>query len=720
MDSSAYNKPISWSDRALLLSGFSLIACLLSVPCVFSKSAWAATDSKTRSAAEVEDRINKAIKEAEKKLGANPVVEEVRKDLRTNLVPAKASASQSPAPTPAVKAQASMTKTSQPMVKSPAPAPAAPKQSSNIKPQVEPPASPARIVSVVSSDPPAETGSHAMKFKSADPRKQASELAWKASGTYGRREEYNAAYELTQEALKIDPQNRVARDVQQRIARDIRDRPMDIGGTDKTISPPEGRIALAVALSDGLVTLEEAEDIALKNSLMLESLRHRVAGARHKINEALRAFLPTMNADISIGGGAVGSNQQPYDSEKYLASFSQPLYYGGELIFTLKQAQASLRSDELKYQKERTDILRQLGEAYRNAVNAVYNLNYQQELFRQVVEYKRQQDKAYESRLVAEIEHLEISSIYNQVAFQKETAVTTQKSANLTLCQAIGVSADQPIPVDPTVQVDRLNNVDLEDYLNRVGIGNYDIRIKQATLESAYYSSKVFDAQRMPRVDLRGNVGMAGEASHTHFDYNTGLRDELGSEESANWRSAGRPDLEKEYSLIAEVKMPFGPNTVGYTNQRRFFAPSISSFQGSNDYKHSFTLGVLDRLSNRTDEEIAKADYLKAMAELQKEKTDQEINARQAYYDYESALLQLETSDAKILFRERQVKILEQTTKMEEAKLTELLNEMVGLAEDRYSRITAISSANNALAKMDYLAGTEGINTRYEIQPSQK
>lgn len=638
---------------------------------------------------EMVDRINKAISDAEKKLGSNPVVEEVRKDIRTNLTPARQSA-------PVVKTQ--------PVRQ--APPALSPARASGSVPSQTPPA-PSSALAL----PPQED---AAPFRSAvikTPKQQAQEIAWQADRAYFGQGQYEDGYELAEQSLKIDPENRKAKFVQHRINKALEKRPMDLGGKDRTISPPEGKIALTVAMSDNLVTLSEAEDIGVKNSLMLESLRHRVLGARRKVDEALRAFFPTASLEFSGGGGLI--SEYSYHSQRAMMNFSQPVFYGGELMFTLRQAKASLRADELRYQKERTDVVRQVGEAYRNSVNAVYNLEYQNELFKQISEFKIRQDKAYESELVPEIDKLEMTSIYNQVAFQKETAVTTQKSANLTLCQAIGVNADQPIPVDPSIEVGRLKAVDLEQYLNRVGTGNFDIRIRQATLEGAYYAAVVFDAQKLPRVDLRGNWGWSGESRNVKLP-----EDQLGGD-NANVGPFSL-DTEKEEAIIATVSVPWGPNTTSYSYQRRFFAPTVSSFQGSEDYKHAVTTSFFDRMSNMTDEELAKAEYLKTMAELQKERTDQEINARQAYYDYENALLQLETSTTRIVFRERQVKILEQTTQMEEAKLTELLNELVSLAEDRYSKVAAVSSANNALAKMDYLAGMEGMNTQYDIQPAKK
>lgn len=685
------NHPKKWAMAGV----FFLLPSLLFLPHpAYSGTTPSPKSDVDESSAKVVERINKAIKEAEKKLGANPVVEEVRKDLKTNLTPVPKK--RQPAPVKKVAP-----------AKKPAPVKAASQPARPARPIVVKKEAPKTDSVVLKPSDPAAVPS-AIPFKSVNAKKQAQDIAWEAGRTYSRKEQYDDAYELADEALKIDPNNRKARYVKHRINKDIEERPTDVGGKNRTIAMPEGQVALKVALSDNMVTLQEAEDIAVKNSLMLESLRHRAAGARRKVGEAVRAFFPTAGLEFSHGGGVIADAS--YHSKRAMLNFSQPVYYGGELAFTLRQAQAGLRADELRYQKERTDILLQAGEAYRNAVNAVYNLNYQQELFKQISEFKTQQDKAFQSKLIAEIDQLEIASIYNQVSFQKETAVTTQKAANLTLCQAIGVRADMVLPVDPTVEVGRLQSADLEDYLNRVGTGNFDIRIRQATLESAYYGAKVFDAQRQPRVDLRGNWGWAGEAKVA----------KLPEDQDGAYAGPFHLDTEKEQSILATVAVPWGPNTTSYSYQRRFFAPTVSSFQGSEDFKHSLNTNFYDRLSNMTDEEIAKADYLKAMAELQKERTDQEINARQAYYDYESALLQLETSEAKIAFRERQVKILEQTTGMEEAKLTELLNEMVSLAEDRYSKITAVSSANNALAKMDYLAGMEGINSPYEIQSAQK
>ncbi|MBP9865591.1 MAG: TolC family protein [Candidatus Omnitrophica bacterium] len=673
MDSPNSKKRLFWTFRMLCVISMTAGACFLESETALSKTSSKAQPVQVANADQTVDRINKAIEEAEKKLGANPVVEEVRKDIRTNLVPASnhstATAVHRPQKYPKRVTGKSL---------------------ENNMPGDMP------VEAPIMRQPQ-------LGFKSANTKGQANSIAWKADQTYNaQKKDYLKAHELTTQALQIDPENRIAKEMQGRINADIENRPTDLGGMTQVIEPPDGKIALAVALSDGVVTLEEAESIAVKNNLMLHSLSQRVKAARRKVNEAIRAFFPTAGLEFASGGGVISSSG--YASKKAMLNFTQPVFYGGELIFTMKQAQSGLRSDEIKYDKEKADILRQLGEAYRNAVNALHNYEYQSELQETMGGITKVHEAVFKAELASEIEHLEIESIGNQVKFQVATAQTASKSSNLALCQAMGVGPDVAIPVDPDVRLTKIKDFNLEDYLKRVEIGNYDNRIRQATLEGAYYAAKVFDAQKMFRVDLRGNWGWSGEA----------FKQKLPDDYTTSFDGPFDVDTEHEQSLIATVSVPWGPNTTNYSYQRRFFAPTVSSFQGSEDFKHTISTNFFDRMASYTDEASAKADYLKAMAELQKEKADQNNSARQAYYDYEGALLQLETAQSKIDFRERQFQILNVTTQTEEARILELMNEHISLAEDRFSKLTAISSANNAAAKMDYLAGMEGTQTRYE------
>jgi outer membrane protein TolC len=324
-------------------------------------------------------------------------------------------------------------------------------------------------------------------------------------------------------------------------------------------------------------------------------------------------------------------------------------------------------------------------------------LEYQVELENSIKGIFQRSSKAYEAKLIPEIEFLEVEAIHNQVHFQRESANSGLKSAYLILYQNMGIGLDEQAAVDLDLEFQPVT-VEMEPFLRMVLANNLDIKIKEAAAETAYFGVKVFDAKKQPRVDVRGSVGLQGEVK-------------TGGDNATTGPFGTGPDLENEQYIAVNVSMPFGPHSSNYAYQRRFFGPTISAFQGSEDYKHTWGFNLFDKLAEMTDEDLAKADYLNALAELNHEKTTQTVSARDAYFEYNKSLLQLETSQFKIKHRTHQVALLEHTTKTEDSRITELMNEMVTLAEDKFSKVSSISSAKIALTDMNRLVGIEGYYT---------
>jgi len=530
-----------------------------------------------------------------------------------------------------------------------------------------------------------------------DPRTpEGQELLKEAGIAYQNPENYAEAYEMASRVLRIEPDNRQALHLQKKIRDDLETSFKDLVPQTHEYTPPEGVLAYKVAMSDGTLSKDEAVEIALKNSIMLESLRRQVESSKRKLLEAKRATFPTLDAEVSVNGGSVAGDA--YTGEAFKLNMSQPIFYGGELVFTIRQAEANVESDRLKYEQERQSTIHKVGEAYRAVASADYNSAFQTALLSELQEHVDRIKKAYEEKVASEIEKLEVESIFNQSVFQKESAMNTLKSAYLNLYQLLGLDIAEQAPVDLSLVFIPFE-VDIKALVSDVVRGNYDIRIKRSAAEGAYYGVKVYDAKKLPKVDMRGSLGLTGEVK-------------TGGDNATDGPFGSSPDLEDEKFIGINVSVPWGAHSVDYSYQRRFFGPTVLSLTGSDDYKHSWKFNWMDKLADLTDEEKAVADYLKAQAELRKERLEQTVEGRSAYYDYQNALLQIETSTSKIRFREKQVAILKHTTSMEESKVSQLLGEMVSLAEDKYARVSAIGSAKDALSKMDYLTGKEGFYER--------
>jgi len=536
-------------------------------------------------------------------------------------------------------------------------------------------------------------------------RKRAQEIANHAAAVYRDRRNYESAYELASEALRVDPQNRKAQKLQDRIAVDL-DQHIDVlSPLGHPYRPPEGVIAYKIAVSDQVITLAEATDIGLKNNVQLIGYEKKIKGAERKLTEARRAMFPSLSGETTRSGGTIGGTV--YIGESYKINFSQPVFDGGELLFTLRQAQANVESDKAKYGKERAEYLYRVHEAYRGTVGADYNLSYQSALFDEIDQVKVRVDKEYGLKLAAEIDYLDTLSIHNQVNFQKESAGSDLINAKLILAQEMGLDPDLPLPVDTSLKYAEIP-LDVPTIRHLAREHNWDMRIKDIAVKGAYYALKIFSAKKMPKIEMRGSFGLGAEQALSSTSTNS-----FGGVDSEPINGVSL-DLENEHFIGFEGSIPLGPNSVEYGYSRRFFAPTVSSFLGSEDYKHRAAFNLFDRLADMTDEEIAEADYMIAKAEYEKERLTTDVKAQEAYYSYKTALLQLNTSLSKIKFREKQVNILRLTTGMQEASVSSLLEQLVQLTEDRYSYVKAIGEIHSAVENINRIIGIEGY---YSAEP---
>src|SRR3989338_2670081 len=143
----------------------------------------------------------------------------------------------------------------------------------------------------------------------------------------------------------------------------------------KTIS--DGEAIYKVAVSDRDVSLKEAVEIGVANNIQLRALKKKIEVADAKLIEAKRALFPTVQGVWQTNGGHVagqvlatdGSNdnipgQRFYKGETRKINLNQPLFYGGELVLTVKQAEENLKSAKSEYSKGRGEYVHQVRTAY--------------------------------------------------------------------------------------------------------------------------------------------------------------------------------------------------------------------------------------------------------------------------------------------------------------------------------------------------------------------
>jgi len=466
------------------------------------------------------------------------------------------------------------------------------------------------------------------------------------------------------------------------------------GGGYEEAKLSEGEALYKVAVSDKKVTLKEAVEIGLANNLALQALKKRAEAAEAKLTEAKRALFPIVQLQTEINGGRA---PRFYKGENRKINISQPLFYGGELEATVRQAEENLKSVKAEYLKAKGESVHQIRTAYYGVIRAEYNSQYQFELYDKVSNIYKRTKEAFRQKVIPEVDYLNVESQYQQVFFQVESTKNDVLSVNLLLHQAMGLDSDRELPIDLRIYFRKVNP-EFKQILAIAMENNADLHSKLATLEAAKYGVKIYQAKKLPRVDLRGSYGYAGEAFHDSpaVNHDDPLYGAFGN---------GNNDLEKEWFLGVEANMPLGASSVDYSQVKHVYGPTIfSATRGSEDWRHHVAFNLWDKLSNITDEKSAQAALLQAQSDADKAKNDLTVKIRDDFYNLQKSLIQVDSAVARIKYQEKQNLILEYLSGLQEASVTSLIEGLISQAQDKFSFIQAV--ADYELAKSSLAVST--------------
>ena len=453
----------------------------------------------------------------------------------------------------------------------------------------------------------------------------------------------------------------------------------------------DGEALLRVAISDKKITVEEAVEIGIANNIKLQAAKKSVEVADAKLMEAKRGLFPTVQATMDINGGKVPGTGGPrfYKGKNQRLNVTQPLYYGGELTNTVKQAEENVRVTKAEFKKAKDDLVHEIRVAYYGVVKSEYNAEYQIELAEKISELMKQVRTQREMRVATEIDFLNIESQYYQVLYQLESSKNDALSANLGLKQSMNVQLDGTLPIDLRMNFVKVRP-EFNDLLKRAVENNADIRVKALTLESAKYGIDIYEAKKKPHVDMRGSYGMLGEAFHDTEAFEDGK---------------ASIDQEKEWFLGVQGSIPMGPNSVEYEQTKHVYGPTVLALTGSEDWRHHMTLNLFDQFGRITDEKQAQYALLQAESDYRDVSNEVTLRLRDEFYSLQRYLIQIDSSIAKLRYQNKQLSILEYLLSVQETSPSNYVDNLIAQVQDRYAFIQAVADYNVALSGVGLLIG---------------
>ena len=225
-------------------------------------------------------------------------------------------------------------------------------------------------------------------------------------------------------------------------------------------------------------------------------------------------------------------------------------------------------------------------------------------------------------------------------------------------------------------------------YLNRP-----EIKIGRLSIEHYEFEKKIMEARaHWPRVDF---LGMYGNIREDFEPYDTA--------EGANPRQLG-----PEYYVGTKVSLPLWGNTLGYSFTKEDWQPVVRTLQGTKSNTQEISFSFLDKLEDFSSLREAEIEYMRSQDDSDKKKQEITLEVKEAFFKYKKAIFLIDVSESKLDFQTRQVDVMDIRRELGEAKYSDVVEEMMKLAEERFGYLQAISDYYTAIASLNKAIGLDG------------
>ena len=457
---------------------------------------------------------------------------------------------------------------------------------------------------------------------------------------------------------------------------------------------------------DKAYDMDECVKIALRTSQRTRVADEQVKLAEMRVWERRRDLLPELafKREWSSGKITSGNFNRHYKGQKYKFELKHDIFDGFKVWYEIRQTQANLDIVKLERDKVVNEIVAQTQKAYYNLDKAIKSTDVQAMIKERINNLYDIVGKAFEQELVPHVEYLKVKAENMQIDYQYMSSEEDISLAEMILFQAMNMDPpDHHINIVPVKAPERITVIGLENCYKLALANSPDLRIKERTIEYYDFERKMKKSAGWPKVEFNTSIG----ESYERFEPLNVVGDNTTVAESFNPMSSRT--WEREWYAGIKTSMPFWGNTVEHNYVREFWAPTVSSFRGSESATNYFTVKMLDDVSYFSNLQESRVGFERSKHEYIKAKKDLLVKVKETYFQYRKALLNREVSMAQVKHKKMLVDVLQERQKFGEMELSRIAQEYREMGEYQYGvwqgdadYFISISELNEAIGVPDY------------------
>ena len=444
-------------------------------------------------------------------------------------------------------------------------------------------------------------------------------------------------------------------------------------------------------------TIDECVELALKRSQRMVMAHRQTKLAEMRVWEARRKLLPSVTFKYEMSSGKINADNlnRHYFGKKQLAELNQTLFDGMGTWYEIRQSQTNKEIVDLENEKIENEIIVDTKKAYYNLDKAIKALAIQDWLKEKVNYLYDIAEKSHQQELVPRSEYLKIKSYNMEAEFRYTSSEEDLSLAEMILFQAMNMEPDQEISIKPVEKPGEPISIGLENCYTLALANEPDYKIKEMTIEYYDLERKMMKAKGWPKMDFQGSFGRMVER---YSPMNSPA--DIAAANPSNPIRADR-GYEPEWFAGVKTSLPFWGSTVEHNYVSEHWAPTISSFRGSESDTNYFSVNVLDNLAYFSNLEEARVGFERAKYEYLKARKDLLLKVKEQYFKYRKSVLQMGVANSKYDHQKMYMDILEERRRYGEVEGSKIIEEYDKLSEHEYGIVQTDAEYYISLAELN-------------------
>ncbi len=424
--------------------------------------------------------------------------------------------------------------------------------------------------------------------------------------------------------------------------------------------------------------LEEFIKLAVKNNRPTQIARQEIELAQLKVGEAQRGLFPALKLEGYDTKGEVYKVE--YEEREAKIQLDQPVYYGGRLRDTLNQSKVNLEITKRNYDRLRIDVSHKAEVAYYNLVASRMNLKIQEEIRQEAKKMLDVVEKQFEDGLVTPLEISSAQSWYDQIVFQIDSTKQDMAMAELTFAQILNV------PEAPEIKRQELRikklDLDLTQCLD-AGLKNRpEIYLSELLVKFNQYGKRIEESKNKFTIDLT--------TSYSHYQ--------------GAWKTESMRDSNNWYVGIKATK-PWGGSTIVTSATTEETQPRYGQTSPTKTSTISAEFNLLNNLQRLSEKKKSELELQRSLSDLNETTKTINFEIKDAYLNYQKALLQATTAQSETEFRRREVEVLKVRAQVGEIEFSNVMEALINLSRAQTTYIQSLANYFISLANLRKAAG---------------